>query len=104
MNKYFLQGKLKAQAGKRDALAALLLRAAQRVADIDGSILYSIGVDPDDPDTVYVTEIWETKASHDDSLKDEQVLALISEAMPLLEGRPGKGQELEILGGLGIPQ
>jgi quinol monooxygenase YgiN len=64
--------------------------------------LYVIGLDELEPNAVYITEIWDSKEDHDNSLKVEGVRDLIVKAMPLLDGPPQKGQELEILGGLGI--
>jgi quinol monooxygenase YgiN len=61
-----------------------------------------IGKDANDVNSVYVTEIWDSKEDHDNSLKLEEVRALIMKAMPIIDGQPQKGQELEILGGTGI--
>ncbi|NHE57208.1 putative quinol monooxygenase [Cyclobacterium plantarum] len=102
MNKYLLNGKLTAKPGHQEALAAILLQASELVATAKGCRLYVIGQNPDDPHSVYITEIWDSKADHDQSLKVEGVRELISQAMPLLDGPPAKGQELELLGGAGI--
>ena len=96
---YLLQGKLNAQAGHAEALADILLQASQLVAKAQGCKLYVIGKKEEEPFAVYVTEIWNSKADHDNSLKGDEVRALIMQAMPLLDGMPEKGQELEILGG-----
>ncbi|WP_207512418.1 putative quinol monooxygenase [Longitalea luteola] len=64
--------------------------------------MYAIGKDPKDGNAVYVTEIWDSKEDHDNSLKLEAVRALIMKAMPIIDGPPQKGQELEILGGAGV--
>jgi len=45
--------------------------------------------------------MWENQQAHDDSLKDEQVRALIAEAMPILAGAPS-GSELRVMGGHGL--
>ncbi|PHN03677.1 putative quinol monooxygenase [Flavilitoribacter nigricans] len=102
MKKYFLHGKLQAKAGKGEQLAEILLQAAALLSDAPGCQIYLIGMDPDDPDAVWVTEVWDTKKDHDDSLRVDGVRALIGQAMPILDGPPTKGQELEILGGQGI--
>ena len=44
----------------------------------------------------------DSKEEHDNSLKVDGVRELIMKAMPLLDGQPTKGQEIEILGGTGI--
>ena len=102
MNKYGLYGKLKAQAGKGDELAAILLEAAELVRPAPGCHIYLIGKDAQDGDTVWVTEVWDSKQDHDDSLKADAVRQLIARAMPLLDGRPEGGTVLEVLGGVGL--
>jgi len=101
-NKYLQHGKLTAQEGHRDELADILLEAAQLVATVKGCRLYVVGKDETDKNAVYVTEIWDSKEDHDNSLKGERVKALIMKAMPLLAETPEKGQVLELLGGTGI--
>ncbi|HEY0897682.1 MAG TPA: antibiotic biosynthesis monooxygenase [Sphingobacteriaceae bacterium] len=102
MNKYLLHGKLGARQGDGDNLATILLEASRLVSTAKGCISYLVSKDPDDANAVWITEVWESKQHHDDSLKVEGVRELISRAMPLLAGPPQKGQELMILGGSGI--
>jgi quinol monooxygenase YgiN len=102
MNKYLLHGKLTALQGHRDELAAILLQASKLVSTANGCILYVIGLDNSDKNSVFITEIWENKEDHDNSLKVNGVRELIMKAMPLLDGQPSKGQEIQILGGTGI--
>lgn len=99
---YLLHGKLTAKSGHRDELASILLEASKLVSKAKGCKIYVIGKDENDPNSVYVTEIWENKNDHDNSLKVQGVRELIMKAMPILEGQPTKGQELEILGGTGV--
>jgi quinol monooxygenase YgiN len=101
-NKYGLHGKLKATEGNGDKLATILLEAAKLVSNAKGCHLYMISKDKDDKEVVWVTEVWDSKEDHDNSLKTEGVRELISQAMPILDGMPEKGMELEILGGAGI--
>lgn len=102
MNKYFLHGKLTATTGNGDKLAAILLEAARLVSTAQGCHIYLVSKDQTTPDAVWVTEAWDSKEDHDNSLQVAGVRELIAQAMPLLNGRPEKGQELEILGGTGI--
>ncbi len=102
MNKYGLHGKLKATAGNGEKLSSILLKAANLVSTAKGCRLYIVSKDKEDEDAVWVTEVWDSKEDHDNSLKVEGVRELISQAMPLLNGMPQKGQELEVLGGAGI--
>jgi quinol monooxygenase YgiN len=102
MNNYLLHGKLTAKQGQRDQLAAILIDASKLVSTAQGCKLYVVGLDNNDVDSVFITEIWDSKEDHDNSLKIEGVRELIMKAMPLLDGQPTKGQEIEILGGAGI--
>ncbi|WP_210485808.1 putative quinol monooxygenase [Rufibacter aurantiacus] len=102
MNKYGLHGKLTASAGNGEKLAAILLEAAQLVSTAKGCHLYLVSIDKTLEDAVWVTEVWDSQEDHDNSLQVPGVRELISQAMPLLAGKPEKGQVLEILGGAGI--
>jgi quinol monooxygenase YgiN len=99
---YLLHGKLTAKAGHRDELANILLDASKLVSTVKGCKVYVIGKAQDDLYSIYVTEIWENKEDHDNSLKVEGVRELITKALPIIDGQPQKGQELEIIGGTGI--
>lgn len=101
-NRYLLHGKLTAVAGQQEAMAEILIEASQLLSKVKGCKLYTISKEASEPNSLYVTEIWDSKEDHDLSLKEEGVKALIMKAMPLLDGPPSKGQELAILGGLGI--
>lgn len=68
----------------------------------EGCRIYLISIDKTDPDAVWITEVWDSKEDHDNSLKYPGVKELISQAMPLLDGMPQKGQELDIIGGAGL--
>ncbi|MCB0585591.1 MAG: antibiotic biosynthesis monooxygenase [Phaeodactylibacter sp.] len=102
MNKYGLYGKLNALPGKGNELAAILLEAAELVRNARGCNIYLIGKDANNADTIWVTEVWDSKEDHDESLKADAVRQLIGRAMPLLDGRPEGGTELEVLGGVGV--
>jgi quinol monooxygenase YgiN len=101
-NKYGLYGKLQAQAGKGQELSEILLKAAKLMEQAKGCILYIVSKTANNPDTtVYVIEVWDSKEDHDNSLKLPGVRELISQAMPILDGKPD-GITLEVLGGKGI--
>ena len=101
MNKYGLYGKFKTQKGKRDELVSILLQAAKLVSTAKGCHHYIIYKDINDEDSVFVSEIWDTKEDHDNSLKIEGCMELISKAMPLIDGKP-EGAALEVIGGKGL--
>lgn len=98
MNKYGFIGIFKAHNGKRDELVALLLQAAALVSAAKGCRQYIINKDVNDEHAIIVTEIWDTKEDHDNALKVDGAMALISQAMPLMDGRP-ESRVLEVMGG-----
>ena len=81
---YAYQGTLGTKPGKRDEIVALLTR---RSTDLAGCLLYEVGVNDDEPDSVFVSELWESAEAHQASLQLESVRATIAEAMPLLSGQ-----------------
>ncbi len=98
---YGLYGKLIAQAGKRAEFVELMTQAAALVGKFPGCHLYIIHEDLEDETTIWTYELWDDKRAHDESLKDEQVRALISEATPLMGGKP-EGAKLRVVGGHGV--
>lgn len=102
MTHYGLHGKLSATPANGDKLAQILLRAADLVSTAPGCQLYLVSRDNTAPDDVWVTEVWDSQEAHDNSLQVPGVRELIGEAMPLLAGKPEKGQVLEVLGGAGL--
>lgn len=102
MNRYGLHGKLTATEGNAEKLSSILLQASALVSTAKGCRLYMVSKDKTDKNAVWVTEVWDSKEDHDNSLNVEGVRELIAQAMPILSGRPAPGQELEILGGDGL--
>jgi len=96
---YFLHGNLTSKPGFGLQLAEILERASTLVANATGCRLYVVSNDSKKPDTIWITEIWDSKEYHDVSLSFPGVRELIYEALPLLQGPPEKGQELTVLGG-----
>lgn len=82
---YAYQGALGAKPGKRDEIVALLTRRSDELAEA-GCLLYEVGVNDDEPDSVFVSELWESAEAHQASLQLDSVRATIAEAMPLLSG------------------
>jgi quinol monooxygenase YgiN len=100
MRKYGLHGSLQAKKGEGQALADILLQAAELVRGAKGCHAYFVSLDEKTPDAVWVTEVWDDKESHDESLKAPEIRALIGQAMPMLAEMPAGGQTLQVLGGV----
>jgi quinol monooxygenase YgiN len=98
---YGMTGKLVAHTGKRPQMVEILLQAAEMVSHMPGCRLYMVNEDLANENAVWVVEIWEDRDSHDTSLKNSQVKALISAAMPLI-CEPPSGAEFKVVGGYGL--
>jgi quinol monooxygenase YgiN len=84
---YGLIGKMTAKPGQRDALAAIL---TAEVSGMPGCLSYIVALDPKDADAIWITEAWDSQASHDNSLKLASVQAAIAKARPMIAGmEPG---------------
>jgi quinol monooxygenase YgiN len=69
---YGLIGKMTAVPGKRDELVAILLDAA---SGMPGCLSYIVARDADDANAIWITEAWDSQASHDASLSIPSVKA-----------------------------
>ncbi len=88
MTKLGLYTKFTARAGQRKRLVERLLSAATLMENATGCELYIVNTSPDQADTVWVTEVWDSEEHHRASLSIEGVPALIENTMPLLASPP----------------
>ena len=102
MTRFGLVGSFRAHAGQGEALAGILLQAAEALEGDRDCLMYVVGRAGDDPDSVWVSEVWASAEAHRASLDDERVRQLIREAKPLIAGI-GERFELTTLGGKGLP-
>jgi quinol monooxygenase YgiN len=80
---YGMIGKMTAVAGKRDELVAIL---GSGVSAMPGCLAYLVAEDAKDADSIWITEIWESKASHEASLRLPAVRDAIAKGRPLIAG------------------
>lgn len=80
---YGLIGKIKAVPGQRDALVSILLDG---VSGMPGCLSYVVAQDPADADAIWITEVWDSQASHKASLSLPSVQAAIAKGKPLIAG------------------
>jgi quinol monooxygenase YgiN len=85
--RYGLHSKLTAKPGERDKLVAILLQAAALLKEHPDCIHYFIGT-TDEPDTVWVSEIWVSKEAHNASLLIESLRNTIRQGFPLILATP----------------
>jgi len=95
---YGLIGKMTAAAGKRDELVSILLDAT---GSMPGCLSYVIATDPMDEDGIWVTEVWDSTASHQGSLKLPAVQAAIAKARPLIAAFSNRVETVPV-GGYGL--
>lgn len=89
------------QPGKGTILANTLLRVAEGLRGAPGCELYVVNLSADEPDTVWVTEIWTDVAASDRALSGDLGEIGIGQVVELLAGPP-ELVELSPLGGPGL--
>jgi len=99
-NEYGFLAKFTAHPGKRDDLVALFLHVAESLQSDSGCLHYLINTSVE-PDAIWVTEVWTTKAAHDASLEAEDMKPLIGQALPLIASISDQ-TELRVVGGKGL--
>ena len=95
-----LIGKMRAASGQRDRLIAILLEAT---GEMPGCLSYVVARDPADADAIWITEVWDSEASHKASLSLPRVRAAINQAMPMIAGFESS-IPTEPVGGVGLPR
>jgi quinol monooxygenase YgiN len=95
---YGLIGKMTAKPGQRDALQAILL---ENEGGMPGCFSYIIAQDPEDADSLWITEVWDSQASHAGSLSLPSVQSAIAKARPLIAGFSNRVVTTPV-GGIGL--
>jgi quinol monooxygenase YgiN len=95
---YGLIGKMLCVPGQRDPVSAILLEG---VGAMPGCLSYVIARDPTDANALWITEVWDSRASHQASLSLPSVRQAITRAKPLIAGF-GERFETEPVGGHGL--
>jgi quinol monooxygenase YgiN len=80
---YGLIAKISSTPGHRTALIAILGEATR---EMSGCLSYVIREDVNEENSVWVTEIWDSKASHDASLSLASVRDVIAKTKPMIAG------------------
>jgi quinol monooxygenase YgiN len=95
--------RMEALPGQGAALAETLLRVAANIGRSPACEMYVVNRSADEPDVVWVTEIWRDEAGADAALGGELGEAGIGDLMDLLAGPPDLIEVLP-LGGPGLPR
>ena len=81
---YAVNGSLTAVDGKVEELKGYLLDASKHMNDVENCYCYLVGENEDDPNSVYIVEIWEDKTAHEASLQLDVFRDLIEKAKPII--------------------
>jgi len=95
---YGLIGKMTAAPGKRDELARILIEGTKQMP---GCLSYIIAHDPEDENGLWITEVWDTRESHQASLSLPRVQQAIAKGRPLITVM-GERHETQPVGGVGL--
>jgi len=80
---YGLIGQMIAVEGRRSDLAKILVGAT---GSMPGCLSYVVAADPEDQNVLWITEVWDSEASHQASLALPAVQDAIARGRPLIAG------------------
>jgi len=92
-------GKIIALKGKRDEMITNILEG---INNMPGCLSYIVAKDPKNADAIWISEVWESKASHDASLSLPSVKTAIAKNMPRIASL-GDSIVIAPVGGQGLP-
>jgi quinol monooxygenase YgiN len=101
MSKFGLYGKFRVNEENREKLVEILLEAAESMKSLDECEIYLVNVSEEEPNAVFVYEVWSNAEAHQASLSLEVTQTLISRAKPLITGME-RISTLEPRGGKGV--
>jgi quinol monooxygenase YgiN len=99
---YALLNKLTAKPGKRGQVIDILIESGELFDDNPACVLYLVSESADDPNLVWVVDLWTSQEAHAEALKAPEMRPYVEKALPLLEGMP---EQIEVrpVGGRGVP-
>ncbi len=74
--------------GQRDEVIALIKESARAGGEDSGLLTYSINAALDDPDAIWVTELWTDRQAHDATTRSAPVVAVTQRFLELLAEQP----------------
>lgn len=95
---YGLIGRMMVAPGQRDTVIGLLLAGTD---SMPGCRSYVVAKDPSDANSIWITEVWDSEASHKASLSLPAVQAVIAKARPMITGF-GERFVTSPVGGVGL--
>ncbi|MEI5906830.1 putative quinol monooxygenase [Bacillus spongiae] len=101
MSKFGLFVKFTVREGERDTLVNILLEAAESMQQLNECQIYLVNVSDDEPNSVFVYEVWSDENAHQASLSLEGTQLLIKRSKPIITGME-RISTLQPKGGKGI--
>lgn len=86
MSKFGMFGKITTLENKRDELVGILLEAAEAMNALEECEVYIVSVKEEEPNAIWVTEVWQDEHAHKASLSIDAVKTLIQRGRPLILG------------------
>jgi quinol monooxygenase YgiN len=95
---HVLLNRLTAKTGRGQRVVEILLESGRLFDDNPACLLYLVSESSDDPDLVWVIDLWTSQEAHTEALKAPELRPFVEQAMPLLEGMPEQ-IEVRLVGG-----
>jgi len=99
---HVLLNRLTAKPDQRQRVVEILLESGKLFDDNPACLLYLVSEASDDPNLVWVIDLWTNQEAHTEALKAPELRQFVEQAMPLLEGMP---EQIVVrpIGGKGMP-
>jgi quinol monooxygenase YgiN len=88
MSTLMLINKMTAKPGTRDDVTAILLESGHAFDELDECLMYAVTHDADDPDVIWVQDVWADAAAHEAAMAEPRMREQVQRAIPLLAGMP----------------
>jgi quinol monooxygenase YgiN len=95
---FALLNRLAAKPGERDVVVRNLLDSGRLFDDNPACLLYLVVEAVDDPDGIWVVDLWSSEEEHSTALQAPELRRYVSETVPLLRGAPEQIQ-VRVAGG-----
>jgi quinol monooxygenase YgiN len=95
---FALLNRLTTKPGRRDRVVEILLESGKLFDDNLACRLYLVAESADDPNVIWVADLWTSEEEHTDALKAPEMQPFVEECMPLLKGMPEQIRVLPVGG------
>jgi quinol monooxygenase YgiN len=98
---HVLLNRVTAKPGQRQRVVEILVESGKLFDDNSACLLYLVSESTDDPNLLWVIDLWTNQQAHTEALKAPELRPFVELAMPLLEDMP---EQIEVrpVGGKGL--